>query len=81
MDKISHTKGPKWASANLGVFLCIRCAGLHRKMGSHISKIKSITLDSWEPEQIQFMREHGNRVVNTLMLGGNGPSVPVDDDM
>lgn len=24
------SKGPRWASWNLGVFLCIRCAGIHR---------------------------------------------------
>ncbi|CAL1697028.1 unnamed protein product [Somion occarium] len=29
---------PRWASWNLGVFLCIRCSGVHRSMGTHISK-------------------------------------------
>ena len=24
------SKGPRWASWNLGIFLCIRCAGIHR---------------------------------------------------
>lgn len=47
--------GPRWASHNLGVFLCIRCGGLHRKMGTHISKVKSISLDSWTPEQIEVI--------------------------
>ncbi|CAJ0634665.1 4439_t:CDS:2 [Entrophospora sp. SA101] len=32
------SKGPRWASHNIGIFLCIRCGGLHRKMGTHISK-------------------------------------------
>lgn len=44
--------GPRWASWNIGVFLCIRCAGIHRNLGVHISKVKSINLDSWTPEQI-----------------------------
>ena len=29
---------PRWASWNLGCFLCIRCSGIHRSMGTHISK-------------------------------------------
>ena len=43
--------GPRWASWNLGVFLCIRCAGIHRNLGVHISKVKSVNLDTWKPEQ------------------------------
>ncbi|RUS35609.1 hypothetical protein BC938DRAFT_482906, partial [Jimgerdemannia flammicorona] len=57
-------KGPRWASFNLGVFLCIRCGGLHRKMGTHISKVKSVTLDSWTPEQIEMMKQGGNSKAN-----------------
>lgn len=45
-------KGPRWASWNLGVFLCIRCAGIHRNLGVHISRVKSVNLDSWTPEQV-----------------------------
>ncbi|KXN74206.1 Arf GTPase activating protein, partial [Conidiobolus coronatus NRRL 28638] len=56
--------GPRWASFNIGCFLCIKCGGIHRKMGTHISKVKSISLDSWTPEQIQNMQEWGNEKVN-----------------
>jgi stromal membrane-associated protein len=45
-------KGPRWASWNLGIFLCIRCAGIHRNLGVHISKVKSVNLDQWTAEQI-----------------------------
>ena len=45
-------EGPRWASWNLGVFLCIRCAGIHRNLGVHVSRVKSVNLDSWTPEQI-----------------------------
>lgn len=44
--------GPRWASWNLGIFLCIRCAGIHRNLGVHISKVRSVNLDSWTPEQV-----------------------------
>ncbi|XP_076368079.1 stromal membrane-associated protein 1-like isoform X2 [Tachypleus tridentatus] len=53
-------KGPRWASWNLGVFLCIRCAGIHRNLGVHITKVKSVNLDTWTPEQIGILQEMGN---------------------
>ncbi len=33
--------------------MCIRCAGIHRNLGVHISRVKSVNLDSWTPEQIE----------------------------
>lgn len=44
--------GPRWASWNLGIFLCIRCAGIHRNLGVHISRVKSVNLDTWTPQQV-----------------------------
>lgn len=52
--------GPRWASWNLGVFLCIRCAGIHRNLGVHISRVKSVNLDSWTPEQVVSLQNMGN---------------------
>lgn len=48
-------RGPRWCSTNLGVFLCIKCSGIHRKMGTHISKVKSVTLDKWTREQVDVI--------------------------
>ncbi|XP_055629318.1 stromal membrane-associated protein 2 [Toxorhynchites rutilus septentrionalis] len=53
-------KGPRWASWNLGIFLCIRCAGIHRNLGVHISRVKSVNLDSWTPEQVVSLEQMGN---------------------
>lgn len=53
-------KGPRWAAWNLGIFLCIRCAGIHRNLGVHISKVKSVNLDSWTPEQVACLQQMGN---------------------
>lgn len=38
---------PDWASLNLGILLCIDCSGIHRKLGTHISKVRSLGLDDW----------------------------------
>lgn len=53
-------RNPRWASHNLGVFLCVHCAGIHRKLGTHITKVKSLILDEWTREQVERMREMGN---------------------
>jgi len=53
-------KGPRWVSWNLGIFVCIRCAGIHRNLGVHISKVKSVNLDSWTPHQVACMQIMGN---------------------
>ncbi|XP_069830696.1 stromal membrane-associated protein 1 isoform X1 [Dendropsophus ebraccatus] len=61
-----EAKGPRWASWNLGVFICIRCAGIHRNLGVHISRVKSVNLDQWTPEQIQCMQDMGNTKARML---------------
>ncbi|XP_073425472.1 stromal membrane-associated protein 1 isoform X1 [Dendrobates tinctorius] len=61
-----EAKGPRWASWNLGVFICIRCAGIHRNLGVHISRVKSVNLDQWTPEQIQCMQDMGNTKARQL---------------
>ncbi|XP_022091343.1 stromal membrane-associated protein 1-like isoform X4 [Acanthaster planci] len=53
-------KGPRWASWNLGIFLCIRCAGIHRNLGVHVSRVKSVNLDTWTEEQITSIENGGN---------------------
>ncbi|KAK4054237.1 ARF GAP with effector function(s) [Microbotryomycetes sp. JL201] len=55
---------PRWASTNLGCFMCIRCSGIHRGMGVHITRIKSVDLDTWTPEQIANIQRWGNRRAN-----------------
>ncbi|KAG0256223.1 hypothetical protein BG011_004689 [Mortierella polycephala] len=59
---------PKWASFSLGCFLCVRCCSVHRKMGTHISKVKSVTLDSWTQDDIDTMKNMGNGKVNALYM-------------
>ncbi|KAM9759998.1 arf-GAP with coiled-coil, ANK repeat and PH domain-containing protein 3b isoform 2-T2 [Menidia menidia] len=60
---------PCWASINLGVLLCIECSGIHRSLGVHFSKVRSLTLDSWEPELLKLMCELGNTVINQIYEG------------
>ncbi|XP_054690887.1 arf-GAP with coiled-coil, ANK repeat and PH domain-containing protein 2 isoform X1 [Grus americana] len=57
---------PRWASINLGITLCIECSGIHRSLGVHFSKVRSLTLDSWEPELLKLMCELGNNIINRI---------------
>ncbi|XP_077021871.1 arf-GAP with coiled-coil, ANK repeat and PH domain-containing protein 1 isoform X1 [Tamandua tetradactyla] len=57
---------PEWASINLGITLCIQCSGIHRSLGVHFSKVRSLTLDSWEPELVKLMCKLGNVVINQI---------------
>lgn len=36
---------PTWLSTNLGVLVCIECSGIHRELGVHVTRIRSLTLD------------------------------------
>ncbi|KAH7916259.1 hypothetical protein BJ138DRAFT_996242 [Hygrophoropsis aurantiaca] len=53
---------PQWASVSFAVFMCLQCAGLHRGFGVHISFVRSVSMDTWQAEQIKRMQ-----------LGGNAP--------
>lgn len=66
-------RGPKWASWSIGIFLCINCAGIHRNLGTHISKVKSVTLDKWNEDQVDNMRNTGNARAK-LIYEANIPS-------
>ncbi|KAI1611464.1 hypothetical protein EDD36DRAFT_441527 [Exophiala viscosa] len=73
-----RNKHPRWASWNLGVFVCIRCSGIHRGMGTHISRVKSVDLDAWTDEQLQNILKWGNTRANKYweakLAPGHSPS-------
>ncbi|CAA2994879.1 probable ADP-ribosylation factor GTPase-activating protein AGD15 [Olea europaea var. sylvestris] len=60
-----QSKAPRWASINLGIFICMQCSGIHRSLGVHISKVRSTTLDTWLPEQVAFMKSMSNKKSNS----------------
>ncbi|KAI1442904.1 ArfGap-domain-containing protein [Annulohypoxylon stygium] len=76
-----QARNPAWASWNLGIFLCMRCAAIHRKLGTHISKVKSLSMDSWSNEQVESMKRVGNVASNKIYNAQNKkPPMPIDAD-
>jgi len=54
------SKNPAWTSIPFGVFLCPACAAVHRRMGVHITFVRSSVLDSWTADQLINMIVGGN---------------------
>uniref|UniRef100_A0A1I8G3R8 Arf-GAP domain-containing protein n=1 Tax=Macrostomum lignano TaxID=282301 RepID=A0A1I8G3R8_9PLAT len=57
---------PDWASLNLGALVCIECSGVHRQLGTHLSRIRSLTLDDWPANHLLVMRAIGNKLANSV---------------
>jgi len=54
-------KNPQWASVSFGCYLCTNCSGVHRRLGVHISFVRSTTLDGWTVGQFKRMLVGGNQ--------------------
>ncbi|XP_078248600.1 arf-GAP with Rho-GAP domain, ANK repeat and PH domain-containing protein 3 isoform X1 [Pogona vitticeps] len=67
---------PDWASINLCVVICKQCAGQHRSLGSSISKVQSLKLDTsiWSNEMVQLFIMLGNEQVNRFWAAHLPPS-------
>ncbi|KAG0378432.1 hypothetical protein BGX24_003881, partial [Mortierella sp. AD032] len=61
-------KNPDWCVINLGILVCIECSGIHRSLGTHISKVRSFTLDtnSYTRDLVEFIRSVGNSISNQI---------------
>uniref|UniRef100_A0AAX7UA43 Arf-GAP with GTPase, ANK repeat and PH domain-containing protein 1 n=1 Tax=Astatotilapia calliptera TaxID=8154 RepID=A0AAX7UA43_ASTCA len=60
------TPNPDWASLNLGALICIECSGIHRNLGTHLSRVRSLDLDEWPLELIKVMSAIGNELANSV---------------
>ncbi|XP_045874317.1 arf-GAP with GTPase, ANK repeat and PH domain-containing protein 1 isoform X3 [Meles meles] len=61
-----ETQNPNWASLNLGALMCIECSGIHRNLGTHLSRVRSLDLDDWPIELIKVMSSIGNELANSV---------------
>jgi ADP-ribosylation factor GTPase-activating protein 2/3 len=54
-------KNPNWCSVTFGIYLCMECSAIHRRMGTHITFVRSSILDNWTEDQILHMIAGGNQ--------------------
>ncbi|XP_006128812.2 arf-GAP with Rho-GAP domain, ANK repeat and PH domain-containing protein 2 isoform X1 [Pelodiscus sinensis] len=62
---------PDWASINLCVVICKKCAGQHRSLGPRDSKVRSLKMDAsiWSNELIELFIVIGNKRANGFWAG------------
>ena len=63
-----NIKSCQWASINNGIFLCTNCSGIHRGLGVDKSYIRSILWDNWTENQLEFMKQGGNKNLKEFLL-------------
>ena len=49
--------------------MCIECSGIHRNLGTHLSRVRSLDLDDWPIELIKVMSSIGNELANSVWEG------------
>ncbi|KAG9471772.1 hypothetical protein GDO78_022906 [Eleutherodactylus coqui] len=71
---------PDWASVNLCVVICKKCAGEHRSLGPSISKVRSLKMDNkiWTEELIELFLKLCNEVSNQFWAANVPPSEAID---
>uniref|UniRef100_A0A8C5FJ14 Small monomeric GTPase n=1 Tax=Gadus morhua TaxID=8049 RepID=A0A8C5FJ14_GADMO len=60
---------PTWASLNLGALICIECSGIHRNLGTHLSRVRSLDLDDLPRELTLVLGAIGNHLANSIWEG------------
>ncbi len=63
-------RNPEWASMTLGVIVCDDCSGVHRQLGTHVSRVRSLSIDMWPAEQYYVFKQLGNAFANKLWEHG-----------
>lgn len=58
----------EWASLGFGTLVCLTCAGFHRSLGTHVTSVRSVKLDSWSDEHVRYLELGGNAKFTRYIL-------------
>lgn len=67
-----EANNPDWVSIGFGTLLCLSCAGRHRSFGTHVTLVRSITMDDWSDDQLNYIRFGGNKAFELYLASECG---------
>lgn len=65
---------PEWCVINVGVLVCLGCSGVHRSLGTHVSKVRSLRLDRCSALELVVTKRIGNHAANQIFEASLPPS-------
>ncbi|OEH79370.1 arf1-directed GTPase-activating related protein [Cyclospora cayetanensis] len=73
------SRNPTWISLTHAIYVCLTCSGKHRRLGTHLSFVRSTEMDKIYPEQLFRMELGGNRRAHDFLREhGADLSQPLD---
>ncbi|KAK3791899.1 hypothetical protein RRG08_026801 [Elysia crispata] len=63
-----HQRGPTYVNMTIGSFICTSCSGILRGLNPP-HRVKSISMASFTPEEMDFLKSHGNELGIDLLTG------------
>ncbi|XP_071507946.1 arf-GAP with Rho-GAP domain, ANK repeat and PH domain-containing protein 1-like [Diadema antillarum] len=70
---------PDWCSLNFGIVVCKKCSGIHRQLGVHVSKVRSLKMDvkAFTDTALEVFLAVGNELSNAFWERNLDPHLPV----
>ncbi|XP_069104506.1 arf-GAP domain and FG repeat-containing protein 1-like isoform X2 [Argopecten irradians] len=63
-----HQRGPTYVNMTVGSFVCTACSGILRGINPP-HRVKSISMTSFTPDEMEFLKCHGNDFCRKVYLG------------
>ncbi|XP_045201377.2 arf-GAP domain and FG repeat-containing protein 1-like isoform X5 [Mercenaria mercenaria] len=63
-----HQRGPTYINMTIGSYVCTACSGLLRGLNPP-HRVKSISMASFTPDEMEFIKCHGNEYCRKVWLG------------
>uniref|UniRef100_A0A1B6LKD6 Arf-GAP domain-containing protein n=1 Tax=Graphocephala atropunctata TaxID=36148 RepID=A0A1B6LKD6_9HEMI len=74
-----HQRGPTYVNVTIGSFVCTTCSGMLRGL-TPPHRVKSISMATFTPEEIDFVKDRGNDFCRSTWLGLLDAQQPTKDE-